>query len=261
MNGTDERTKLPVTVGGLVDLAFIAYVERFWLYALLVVAAFAIETIVEFAIPSAKLESPQGQIKLLILDYLSTALDAYVIAAVALGIGARLAGERPTWPVLMAGALERWLPVFLVGLVAYLMQWLLNGFDGFGTLPEPPWIAFFTAPVAWLIFGVLAIAAPMAALSGEPRGGAMFAGISRAFSFSSRRANLGRLALVSFATIVPGLLQHLWLQWLLAHHVARAPFLSAAPLDALFVAPLAALQTVFALDFARRSGSLGTPRR
>jgi hypothetical protein len=41
--------------------------------------------------------------------------------------------------------------------------------------------------------------------------------------------------------------------------VPRGFFLSNFPLDALLTGPLAALQTAFALDFARRAGRTGAP--
>jgi hypothetical protein len=82
-------------------------------------------------------------------------------------------------------------------------------------------------------------------------------GLVRAVTLSFHRSNLARLVIVAFASIVP-----LMLETILSDprfHVTRQ-FWITIPIDALTVGPLAALQTVFALDFARRAGVLSAPR-
>src|ERR1700724_1116838 len=90
---TGDEKRLPTTIGGLVDLAFAAYVERAPLYLGLALAAFALQAAVEFALPAWKVDTREGTIKALTLQYLAVLLDSVIIAAVALGVATRVAGK------------------------------------------------------------------------------------------------------------------------------------------------------------------------
>jgi hypothetical protein len=252
-SGEDDR--LPPSVGGLVDFAAAAYAERAGLYVALAVAIFVIQCGVEFAIPGAKLGTPQADVKLIVLQYTALVVDAYVIAAVALGVGMRAAGETVSPRRIAAGAAERWLPVLITGVFAFSVFVVTAPFSALGALPNPPALALLTAPLVWLLWGVFALAQPIAALSGERPVFAVIAGITRAVAWSLRSRNFARLCIVAFVSIMPNLLQTIAYDVMLQHGVARPIFWADVPVDALTVGPLAAVQTVFALDFARRAGA------
>jgi hypothetical protein len=257
----DERAEFPASIGGLVDLAFAAYFERAQFYVILAAIAFAVQAIIEFVAPAYTTNSAEGQLKYLIIEYAGLVVDSYIVTAVALGIGSRLADDQASSRTLARAVLARWLPVFIIGVLTLLVSDTTFQYNGFGPLPDTPWLVVLTAPIMWLVFGVLGIAGPIAALSAERPGMAMIAGLTRAVAFSMQPGNFGRLCVVTFATIIPALLQTIVVHWLLQHNVARPLFWGNIPIDALTVGPIAALQTVFALDFARRAGALGRPRR
>jgi hypothetical protein len=60
---------------------------------------------------------------------------------------------------------------------------------------------------------------------------------------------------LAFATVVPTLLASVLFDIFTQRHVAHSAFWSNLPVDALTVAPVAAIQTAFVLDFARRAGA------
>lgn len=252
-SGDDDR--LPPSVGGLVDFAAAAYAERAGVYVTLAVVIFVVQCGVEFAIPGAKLGTPQGDLKLIVLNYTALVVDAFVVAAVALGVGMRAAGESASPRRIAAAAAERWLPVLLTGVFAFSVFLVTGPFSGLAALPDPPALALVTAPLVWLLWGVFALAQPIAALSGERPVFAFIAGLTRAVAWSLRSRNFARLCIVAFVSIVPNLLQTIAYDLMLQHGVARPIFWANVPVDALTIGPLAALQTVFALDFARRAGA------
>ncbi|HZW52656.1 MAG TPA: hypothetical protein VFF00_01415 [Candidatus Elarobacter sp.] len=253
MNRADDE-RLPPSIGGLVDFAVAAYAERAVLYIGLAVAVFLIQGAVEAAIPAAKLDTPQGALKLLVLEYTALFVDAYVIAAVALGVGMRAAAEPVSSGRIAGTAAQRWLPVLVTSVLAQTVAFWTGPFSGFGALPDPAAILLFTAPFVWLVWGVLGLAQPITALSGERPAFAVIAGVTRAVAWSLRSSNFRRLSLVAFVTIVPNLLQTVAYDVMLHQHVARPLFWAYVPIDALTVGPVAALQAAFALDFARRAG-------
>jgi hypothetical protein len=254
---TGDEKRLPTTIGGLVDLAFAAYLERAPLYLGLALAAFALQAAVEFALPAWKLESPEGAIKEYTLLFLSVLLDSIVITAVALGIATRVAGKTAAPRAIAVATAARWPAAFFASLFWAVVFLDTAGFGAVGPLLDPPALLLVTAPLCWLLWGALALAVPIAALSPERAPLAAMHGIMRALSLSFHRANFARLIIVAFASIVP-----LMLVSILGDprfHVTRV-FWTDVPIDALTVGPLAALQTVFALDFARRAGVLSPPR-
>ena len=253
MNQEPEGEPLPPSIGGLVDFALAAYAGRFPLYLGLALAVLLIGTAVEFAIPAAKLDTPNGELKLFAIQFAALCADAYVIAAVALGVGMRVAGEQPPSGKIASTALTRWLSVLATLMIVQLVVLYTAPLSGLGPLPKPPALAFFTAPLVWLIWGILSLALPIAALADERPAFAIFAGLTRAISFSMHAQNLPRLAIVAFVSIVPNLLQVIVEDVLVKQHVPRPFYWADIPLDALTVGPIAALQTAFAIDFARRA--------
>jgi hypothetical protein len=255
---TPDGKRLPTTIGGLVDLAFAAYVERAPLYLGLALAAFALQAAVEFALPAWKVDSREGTIKALTLQYLAVLLDSVVIAAVALGVATRVAGKTAEPRAIVIAMAGRWPAAFIANLIGTIIFAYTAIFGAAGPLPDPPAILLLTAPLCWLLWGALSLAPPIAALSPERATSAAMHGIVRAMSLSFHRSNLARLVIVAFASIVP-----LMLETILSDPrfgVARFFWVN-VPIDALTVGPLAALQTVFALDFARRAGVLSAPRQ
>lgn len=261
MTGAVDERRLPASIGGLVDLAFAALAERAPLYLILSLAIFAAGAIVEFAIPAAKLGTPPADLKLLVFQYTSVFADSFVIAAVALGIGTRVAGETASSRAIAGATVSRWLPVIGVILIVQFLQIATLPLSGLGELPDPRALAILTAPLIWLLWGAFGLAAPIAALSTDRPSMAIFSSILRAVVLSLHPTNLVRLCVLAFVSILPTLLQTIAYDQAVRHHISRAVFLTSAPIDALSVAAVAAVQTVFALDFARRLGRLDTPKR
>ena len=251
MNEGDER-RLPSSIGGLVDYAFGALAHRAGFYLLISAIVFVLEAAVEFAIPVAKADSPQGAIKLEALFYAAMLADSFATAAVALGVASRLADEDVGSKRIAGAAAERWLPVLLTTVIVQTVVRLTGSLSGLGPIPDPAPLVFITAPLVWLLWGVLSLAMPITALSGERPAFAVMTGLSRAIGLSLRSYNLLRLCLISFISIAPLLLQTIAYDLMERHAVPRLFFWANTPIDALTVVPVAALQTVFAIDFARR---------
>ncbi len=261
MSPSAEHEHLPQSVGGLIDFAYASFAAHAPLYVLLAAAAFAVQALLEYAIPAARADSTQGALKEIVLLDTAVFVDALVIAAVAVGAGARLAGTSASGVRITAAAVERWLPLVAIGIVIQLVEMSTYQLSALGALPDPPWLAVLTAPLVWLVWGMLALALPIAALSGKRPLHAVFEGLWQSMTLSAHPANFGRLCFVAFVSIVPSLLQAMAVDAALQHHVPRPFFWANVPIDALTVGPLAALQTAFALDFARRAGRLEQPPR
>jgi hypothetical protein len=253
VNEAPDAEVLPPSIGGLVDFAFGSYARHAVLYVGLAFFVFVVESAVEFALPAAQVGTVRGQIKQTMLEYAALFVDALVVAAVALGVAARLAGDPVSSRHIAAAALVRWLPVLMTAVIVQVVIDFTVPLSGLGPLPDPPALVVFTAPLVWLIWGMLSLASPIAALADERTAFAVFAGLTRAVSFSLRTANLPRLVIVAFISIVPALLLAVVQDAMLQHHLDRPIYLSIAVIDALTVGPVAALQTVFAIDFARRA--------
>jgi hypothetical protein len=247
----DER-RLPSSIGGLVDYAFGALAERAGFYLVVSAMVFVLEAAVEFAIPVAKADSPQGAVKLEALFYAAMLADSLATAAVALGVASRLADERLGSKRIAGAAAERWLPVLLTTVIVQTVVRLTSGLSGLGPISDPAALVFVTAPFVWVLWGVLSLAVPITALSGERPAFAVITGLTRAIGLSLRSYNLLRLCLISFVSIAPLLLQTIAYDVMQRHGVPRIFFWANTPIDALTVVPVAALQTVFAIDFARR---------
>ena len=255
MNGGDDSERLPSSIGPLVDLALRAYREHIGLYLVLAAAGFAIAAILEFAVPARVDEATHE----LILELASVFCYAFVVTAVALGVGTQVAGAHLTPRTLLRGTLYRWPGVVGASLLAQIVANYVLPAGGFGIPDDPGYLVL--APVAWLLLGALGLAGPLAALSPDLPLLAVFTGFGRALLLSLRFANIGRLAVLSFATVVPYMLEFMLFNELQRRGVGHIFFLANSPIDSLVVGPLAAVQSIFALDFARRVGKLETPRR
>jgi hypothetical protein len=261
VNAADQDEPLPPSIGGLIDFALAAYVERWPLYVGLAAFVFAVGCAVEFILPGGSDESPAYQVKIAVFLYSSLFADSFVVAAVALGVGSHRNAERAPSRRIAAAAVERWLAVLATMLIVQTVVDATSPFSGLGTWGRSAPVLIVTAPVIWLLWGMLGLAPPIAALSGERALFAVIGGLVRAVSLSLRPVNLTRLCIISFVAIVPSLLQSIAFDQLTQHHLPRPIFWANVPIDAITVGPVAALQTAFALDFARRVGALETPRR
>jgi hypothetical protein len=251
VNAAGDGERLPSSIGGVVDLALEAYLERAPLFALLAVGVFVLCAAVEFAWPAN--ESALA-IRPWVVGLIDTVLIAYVVAAVAQSIAGRLAGDRPAAGTLLRGALVRWPGVAFAVVLVECVVVITGPSAGLDSVDDP--VTLLLAPVVWLFWGALSLAGPLTAL-GADRGvlGAL-TGIVRGLVFGFRAVNLPRMALVALATVAPTLLEQVLSDAASHHRLAHADFWSNVPLDALTVGPLAALQTAFALDFARRATRL-----
>lgn len=259
MNLTGEGERLPVSIGGLMAFALRAWAANAPLYAALALAAFALESVAEFVLPTAPIATPQGQFKLYVLQYTGLFVDAFVLAAVALGVAARAAGATPPVKAIAGGAVDRWLPVIAVSFLAQSVVILTTEFSGLVPPPEPRALVLIFAPLTWTLWAILGLAGPFVALGPRRAALAVLIGFGRAFTVSLNRANLLRLCGLAVLLVLPNVLQTLLQNALIAHHVARAIFWGNVPIDVLTIGPLSAIETAFALDFARRAGMLDDP--
>jgi hypothetical protein len=252
VNAADEGERLPPNIGGLIDLGFGTWARRAGLYLALSAGVFVLCGAVEALWPA---RTPNASaLKLLVLIYAEVFGLAFVVAAVALGVATRVAGEHLSSRTLLLGAVERWPAVLGAMIVVDLVVMLTAPFGALGALPDPPVLALVMAPIIWLMWGVINLAGPIAALSGERPLIALLTSFTRAIGLSLRRGNLVRVCVLSFATIVPTLIASVMFDVFVKRGVPHPEFWANLPIDVLAVGPLAALQTAFALDFARRAG-------
>ena len=243
--GPGER--LPRSIDGLFDIAYAGYVANIGLYLALAALIFAVYVGIEFA------PWPADGVAQSVAYYVAPLIvDGLLVAAVALGIGVRIGGKDVARGALLAAAFDRWLPVLgTLTLTNYFISYTID----LGALGDTRGAWQLFAPLFWLAWGAMALSAPIAALSSDRPALAIFTSFARAIAVSLRVQNAGRLCLISFAAVLPLLLQRLILDTLQQHAVGHAFFWASAPIDALTTGPLAALQTVFALDFVRRGPS------
>lgn len=257
MNGAGEDEGLPQTIGGLIDLGFVAWTQHAPLYLALSAVSFAVCGALEALWPAPTRSALV--IKDVVISLIELLTLALVVAAVALGVAARVAGERMTPRALLAAALQRWLAVFGAMIVVWLVVNLTAPLGALGPLTEPRALTLFAAPVIWLVWGILSLAGPIAALSGERPLIAWLTSFGRAVALSVRRGNFARICVVGFATIVPTLIASILDDVLTKRAVPHAVFWANLPIDVLSVGLVTALQTAFAVDFARRAGSFERP--
>jgi hypothetical protein len=256
VNLAGDGERLPSTIGGMVDLALETYVERLPLYLLLALVIVAAVGAIDYLVPAA---DQQGLLlRGAIEEWVYVLLSAFAITAVALDIGERVAGERSTTRVVLRAALTRWARVALTLILVQFIVDLTAPAGAMSSEPTDP-LTLALAPVIWLFWGVLSLAPPLAALSTDRGAAGAVLSLLRAVGFALRAANLPRLALIGIVTVAPALLETV-LNDKAPHSFVHAAFWCAFPIDALATAPLAAIQTAFALDFVRRSTAT-PPRR
>jgi hypothetical protein len=251
VNAAGEGDRLPPSIGGLVDLGFAAWAQRAPLYVALSAGVFLLCGAIEVLWPAKTANA--GDLKLLVLMYTEVFGLAFVVGIVAIGVATRVAGEDVSTRTLIAGALERWPAVLGAMIVVQLVVELTLPFSAIGALADPPVLSLLLAPFIWLIWGVINLAGPIAALSGERPLIALLTSFARAVGLSLRRGNLTRICVLGFVTIVPTLIASVLLDLLLKRGATHVSFWANLPIDALSVGPIAAIQTAFALDFARRA--------
>ena len=259
MNAAGEGERLPQSIGGLLSFALRGWAANAPLFVGLQLGVLAAYSLAEMLIPAAALSTPQGQFKQYVLLYTGLFADAFVVAAVALGLAARGAGAAVSMRTLLGAAVERWLPVIAVSFLAQSIVLLTVALSGLGPPSEPRALQYVTAPFVWVLWGVLGLTGPFVALAAERGMFAVIGAFVHAFTASLHRANVLRLCVLGVITVLPSVLQAAAFNALVAHHAARPIFWSEVPIDALTIGPLAAVQTAFALDFARRAGGEEPP--
>jgi len=254
VNAAGDGERLPSTIGGLVDLALESVVTRFWLYLALALVMIGATAAIEYLMPARDMTAFEWRTEF--VEWATVLISAYAIAVVALDVGSRVAGERAETGALARGAALRF---GRVAVAAILLQFVLDNTEVAGALTGPldPF-ALALAPFVWFLWGVLGLAPPMAALSGERGAFAALSSFVRAAGFSLQAANLPRLALLALLAVAPSLLAIVLIDALgpKVPTISHAYFWCNAPIEALTLAPLTAVQTAFALDFARRAGRL-----
>ncbi len=253
MNAAPNQQRLPASAGGLIDLAIGAVLERAPLYALLSLALFALCWLVQALWHTAN--DTDLAVKMTAIAYLEIAGLSYIIAVVALAVGTRAVGEASSTRTLLEAGLVRYLPVLAAMMAVTLIVDLTTPLSALGPLPDQPALLIVTAPLTWFLWGVLNLAGPYAALSRERAVIALFEAFGHAIGAALRPQNFLRLCLVAFVNVVPNLIGEVLFDGLSHRNVPAAAFWSSVPLDVITVAPIAALQTVFALDFARRAAA------
>ena len=257
MNAAGEGERLPRSIGGLIAFALGGSANA--LYALLALGVLAAYAIAEYVLAPAAVTTPEGQFKLYVLQTTGLFADALVVATVALGIAARAAGAPATPRALLGGAVERWLPVIAVIFLAQSAIVITLPFSGLVAPPEPRVLVLALAPAVWILWGILGLAGPYVALGSDRASLLVITGLARAFTLSLHRSNLLRLCVLALVTVLPILLETLLEAALRQAHTPRPIFWANAPIDALSIVPVTAVQTAFALDFARRAGMLEQP--
>jgi hypothetical protein len=260
VNGGDDAERLPSAIGPLVDLALHAYGRNVLLASLLSLAAFAVYGATELALPAIPDHALGGGLTAHDAITLAVALlgDSFITGVVALGVAATIGGTRLSSRTLMRGAAHRWVATFGATLFATSVVVLTAEAGGIG--PSAGLDDLILAPVAWLLWGAVGLAGPIAALSPEEPLRSAFTSFGRSLTLSLRVTNLTRLCVVAFATIVPMLAQLMLAHAFTAHAVAGAGFWAYVPIDCIIIGPLTAIETVFALDFARRTATANSAR-
>jgi hypothetical protein len=260
VSAAGESERLPHSVGGLLGFALNAWLANAPLYIALAVGVFAAYSLVEYIVPAAGPQTPQGQFKLYVLIYTGLFADALVVAAVALGVAARAAGSPAPARTLIGAAIERWLPVIAVTFLAQTVSLLTAQFGGLSATDVPRAALYITAPLTWILWGILALTGPFVALGANRGAFSVLVGFGRAFAVSLQRGNVLRLCVLAIAVVLPTVAETVLQLWLEQHRVTRSIFWANAPVDAITIGPVTAIATAFALDFARRAGLLEEPK-
>jgi hypothetical protein len=236
---TDDD-RLPKSVAGLFSMAGALYARRFPLYITLA----AIVILVQYVV-GVLVSHDNG-----LVAGLGLVVDAFFFAAVAIGVAFDLAGKSVDWSTVLLAANERWGVMSIVGLV-YLIVFATFAQNVFGP-PEDTLYGLLAIPIV-VLWGALSLGQVVAAI--EPAKTQLtlpLLAIGKGMRVSLRFANVGRLCVLSAIIFLPTYAAGALAAVLATHHIHDAAFWGNVPLDALTVGPIAALSTVFYIDFLRR---------
>jgi hypothetical protein len=243
----DNPKGLPSSIGGLFNTAFSLYGRRFAFYFALALAAALVQYVVDVAVPRwTGLRSPGLTIGL------SVIVDAFIVAAVTIGVALDLVQKDADWSQVLGFASERWGVVAVIGFVAFLVDALLEPVVLGPQGPDTLYGIMIVPTIA--IWGALTLAQVVGAI--EPARSRLMLpliALGKGMAVAFRFTNLSRLLVLSVILVIPIFVEQLLGDQLAARHLADAVFWSNVPIDALTVGPLQALATVFYIDFLRRA--------
>ena len=236
-----DGDRLPKSVTGIFVMAGALYVRRFALYITLAAVVLAVQYVVGVLLPHS-----DG-----LVAGLSIVVDAFFFAAVSIGVAFDLAEKEVDWSTILLAANERWGVVSIVCLAYWLVFVLLapSVFDQ----PDDVASGLLILPIV-VFWGAIQLGQVVASI--EPVKTQLslpFLAIGKGLAVSLRWINVGRLVLLSLIIVLPTVGIDLLATILTEHHVHDAAFWGNVPLDALTVGPVAALSTVFYVDFLRRA--------
>jgi hypothetical protein len=236
-----DDSRLPKTVTGIFVMAGALYARRFALYLSLAAVVLLVQYVVGVLLPHS-----DG-----LVVGLSIVVDAFLFAAVSIGVAFDLAEKEVDWSTILLAANERWGVVSIV----YLAYWVVFELLAPSVFGPPDDVAslFLILPIV-VFWGAIQLGQVVASI--EPVKTQLslpFLAIGKGLAVSLRWINVGRLVLLSLIIVLPTVGIDLLATVLTEHHVHDAAFWGNVPLDALTVGPVAALSTVFYVDFLRRA--------
>lgn len=232
---------LPTSILGLFNVAANLYGRRIALYGILALLAIGVQYVVGVLLPHT-----DG-----LVAGLQIVVDAFLLAAVSIGVAFDLAGKPVDWSTVLAHASERWGVVAVVGFVYFLAVLSLG--SAFYDSAEDTFYYLLLIPII-VLWGALALAQVVAAI--EPAKSRLtlpLHALGKGMTVGFRAANIGRLVLLSAILAIPMLISNALYAELLQRHVHDPIFWADIPFDALVTGPLQALTTVFYIDFLRRA--------
>lgn len=237
----DGEGGLPASVAGLFGAAYVLYVRRIGLYALLALAAL----LVEYGVDVVLLQDTGLAIGLDIV------IGSFLAATVSIGVAFDLARKETDWSTIVNAASLRWGVVAVVCLIGYLVFLL---FEPYVFLPpEQTGYGLLLLPFV-VLWGAIWIAQVVAAI--EPTKSRLtlpLRALGKGLAVSGRFVNIGRLLLLSVVMSLPLFAENVLYSRLQARGFAEAGFWASIPIDVLAAGPLQALATVFYIDFLRRA--------
>jgi hypothetical protein len=233
---------LPASITGLFVTAYTLYVRRFVLYGSLAFLAFAVQLVVDLEVIQ-----DTG-----LATGLEIIVDAFVLAAVSIGVAFDVARKDADWSTIFNAASLRWGVLAILGIVTWLFSSQLLWPSMFLSADQTGY-GLLLVPIVVLL-GALAMAQVVAAIDPvKSRLTLPFVALAKGILVSLQFVNLGRLMLFSVLLTLPVFVAKPLADYLLAHHYADAGFWAIVPLDAITLGPLQALATVFYIDFLRRA--------
>lgn len=237
----DDPSRLPTSVAGLFDAAFTLYARRFRLYLALALIAIAVQFLLGVLLPHT-----DG-----LVAGLEIIVDAFLLAAVSIGVAVDLKHAEADWSTILLAASERWGAVAIVAFALFIVEVSL-GRSVFGSLEETGYLLFVLPIVTF--WGAVALGQVVAAV--EPSKNSLLlplVALGKGMAIGFRSVNLGRLVLLSIVLVLPNVLDNILYDQLTRHGWHDVLFWANVPVDALSAGPLQALSTVFYVDFLRRA--------